>query len=328
MPNPKRRALARTLAISPIAGLMYQPATGLAQTPRNAKIYVGFAAGGGSDLVARLLAEKMRDLTGTQFVVENKTGAAGKLSVDALRQSNPDGSGLLLAPLVTPVLSQLMFKNPGYDPAKDLAPVGMIGYFQFALAVGPKHPAKNVAEFVAWLKINKEQATFGTPSSGSLPHFFGVMMGKSIGTDMTHIAYRGGAPMLADLMAGQIPCGIDTEPEMVELHKAGKIRVLATFGQKRSAILPDVPTMIESGFKDSVGNAWYSLWTTVGTPASVITQYNQALNSALKQTDVQDKFKLWGIEAAPSTSSELEKIRLSDIEKWRPIVQASGFKAD
>jgi tripartite-type tricarboxylate transporter receptor subunit TctC len=327
MPSHQRRVIAKTIVTSSLASLVLRPTYSLAQTPSNAKIYVGFAAGGGSDLVSRLLAEKMRDSTGTQFIVENKTGAAGKLSVDALRQTNPDGSGLLLAPLVTPVLSQLMFKNPGYDPAKDLAPVGMVGYFQFTLAVGPKHPAKNIAEFVSWIKSNKDQATFGTPSPGSLPHFFGVMLGKTLGVDMTHVAYRGGAPMLADLMAGQIPCGIDTEPEMVELHKAGKIRVLATFGQRRSAILPDVPTMIESGFKETVGSAWYSLWTTAGTPAAVITKYNQALNSALKQADVQEKFKLWGI-AAPSSPAELERIRLTDIEKWRPIVQASGFKAD
>ena len=197
----RRRMIVSALALPIVAA---SPRLVAAQVPAQSKIIVGFAAGGGADLIARMLADKMRDglPTGTQIIVENKTGAGGKIAVDALRASPADGSAMLLAPLVTPVLSQLTFNNPGYNPATDMTPVGMVGHFQFALAVPPNHPAKNMAEFVSWLKANKEKANYGSPSPGSLPHFFGIMLGRTIGVDMLHIAYKGGAPMLNDLMGG------------------------------------------------------------------------------------------------------------------------------
>jgi tripartite-type tricarboxylate transporter receptor subunit TctC len=301
-----------------------------AQTPLSSKILVGFAAGGGADMIARLLAEKMREHlpTGSNVIVENRAGAAGKLAVDALRASPADGSALLLAPLVTPVLSQLTFKNPGYNPATDMSPVGMVGHFQFALAVPANHPAKTITEFVNWLKANKEKANFGSPSPGSLPHFFGILLGRAIGVEMTHVAYKGGAPMLNDLMGGQIACGIDTHIELIELHKAGRIRILASFAEKRSRQLPDVPTMLESGYKDAVGSGWYSLWAPAKTPAPMIAQLNKALNAALANTDARDKLDRTGTEIEQSTPEALEKFRVAEIEKWRPVIVASGFKAD
>ena len=301
-----------------------------AQVPAQSKIIVGFAPGGGADLIARMLADKMRDglPTGTQIIVENKTGAGGKIAVDALRASPADGSAMLLAPLVTPVLSQLTFKNPGYNPATDMTPIGMVGHFQFALAVPPNHPAKNMAEFVSWLKANKEKANYGSPSPGSLPHFFGIMLGRAIGVDMVHVAYKGGAPMLNDLMGGQIACGMDTHIELIELHKSGKIRILASFGEKRSTLIPDIPTMAELGFKDATGSGWYSLWAPAKTPAATISLLNKALNEALASADVKEKLARTGTEPAMSTPEGLEKFRLAEIEKWRPVILASGFKAD
>ncbi len=328
--SQRRRELMRAaVALLTVHALGAISLTAHAQVPANTKIFVGFAAGGGADLIARMLADKMKEsVQGTQFVVENRTGAAGKIAVDALRGSPADGSALLLAPLVTPVLSQLTFKNPGFDPAKDMMPVGMVGHFQFALAVPPNHPAKTVGELVTWLKANKDQANFGSPAAGSLPHFFGILLGRSIGVDMTHVAYKGGAPMLNDLMGGQIAVGFDTHIELIELHKAGKIRILASFSEKRSAQLPDIPTMSELGFKDAVGSGWYSLWAPAKTPASTITVLNKALNAALVSTDVKEKLARTGTEPAPSTPEALEKFRLAEIEKWRPVIAASGFKAD
>ncbi len=324
----KRRALLSAAVALPVLATL--PRTALAQVPQQSKIIVGFAAGGGADLIARMLADKMREglAAGTQIVVENKTGAGGKIAVDALRASPADGGTLLLAPLVTPVLSQLTFKNPGYNPATDMAPIGMVGHFQFALAVPPNHPAKNMAEFVTWLKGNQEKANFGSPSSGSLPHFFGIMLGRAIGVDMVHVAYKGGAPMLNDLMGGQIACGMDTHIELIELHKAGKIRILASFAEKRSLLIPEVPTMAELGFKDATGSGWYSLWAPAKTPMATIAALNKALNIALANADVKEKLARTGTEPAMSTPDGLEKFRIAEIEKWRPVIVASGFKAD
>ncbi len=301
-----------------------------AQMPQQSKIIVGFAAGGGADLIARLLADKMRDglPPGAQIIVDNRTGAGGKIAVDALRASPADGSAMLLAPLVTPVLSQLTYNRPGYNPATDMTPIGMVGLFQFALAIPPSLPAKNMAEFVTWLKANKDKANYGSPSPGSLPHFFGIMLGRSIGVDMVHVAYKGGAPMLNDLMGGQIACGMDTHIELTELHKAGKIRILSSFGEKRSATLPDIPTMAELGFKDATGSGWYSLWAPAKTPPATIALLNKALNGALATAEIKEKFARTGTEVATSTPEGLEKFRLAEIEKWRPVIVASGFKAD
>ena len=323
----RRQMLLGALAAPALATL---PRTALAQVPLQSKIIVGFAAGGGADLIARMLAEKMRDglAPGTQIVVENKTGAGGKIAVDALRASPADGGTLLLAPLVTPVLSQLTFKNPGYNPATDMTPIGMVGHFQFALAVPPNHPAKNMAEFVTWLKGNKDKANFGSPSPGSLPHFFGIMLGRAIGVEMVHVAYKGGAPMLNDLMGGQIACGMDTHIELIELHKAGKVRILASFAEKRSALIPEVPTMAELGFKDATGSGWYSLWAPAKTPAATIAALNKALNTALANPEIKEKLARTGTEPAMSTPEGLERLRLAEIEKWRPVIVASGFKAD
>ena len=323
----RRRVIVSALALPVIAAL---PRLVAAQVPAQSKIILGFAPGGGADLIARILADKMREglPAGSQIIVENKAGAGGKIAVEALRASAADGGTMLLAPLVTPVLSQLIFKNPGFDPATDMTPIGMVGHFQFALAVPPNHPAKNMAEFVAWLKANKEKANFGSPSPGSLPHFFGIMLGRAIGVDMVHVAYKGGAPMLNDLMGGQIACGMDTHIELIPLHQAGKIRILASFADKRSALISEVPTMAELGFNDATGSGWYSLWAPVKTPAATIAALNKALNIALTNADVKEKFARTGTEPAMSTPAGLEKIRLAEIEKWRPVIVASGFKAD
>jgi len=326
----RRSLLAGAAAFPAVATFGSGTLAANAQVPAQSKIFVGFAAGGGADLIARMLADKMREglAPGTQIIVENKIGAAGKIAVDALRASPADGSAMLLAPLVTPVLSQLTFKNPGYNPTTDMTPIGMVGHFQFALAVPPNHPAKTMAEFVTWLKANKDKANYGSPSPGSLPHFFGIMLGRAIGVDMVHVAYKGGAPMLNDLMGGQIACGMDTHIELIELHKSGKIRILASFAEKRTATLPDVPTMAELGFKDAVGSGWYSLWAPAKTPAATIAALNKALNSALANAEVKEKLLRTGTEPATSTPEGLEKFRLAEIEKWRPVIVASGFKAD
>jgi tripartite-type tricarboxylate transporter receptor subunit TctC len=279
-------------------------------------------------MVARLLVDKMREPLGwPQFNVDNRPGGAGRISVNALLQAT-DNRTVLITPLVTPVLSQIIFKNPGYDPGREFRPVGMIGHFQFNLAVSPNHPAKNMKEFAAWLKANRNQANFGSPSPGSLPHFFGVMLGRALGVEMQHVAYKGGSPMLTDLMSGQIPCGIDTQGEMIELHKAGRIRILASFAEKRTPQLPDVPTMLELGFKGASGSAWYSLWANARMPEADAAAINRALNRTLEMTEVKARLFLMGVDAAPSTPQALEEKRLADIAKWRPIIAASGFQAE
>ena len=313
------------------AGAALRPSLAVpAQAATTGRILVGFGAGGGGDLVARLLADRLteRSHKASSYIVENKPGAAGKLAVDALRQAPPDGSTLLLAPLVTPVLSQLVFRNPGYDPGKDMKPVGLVAHFQFALAVPASHPAKDIPGFVAWLKAHPKLANYGSPSQGSLPHFFGLLLGKAAGVDFLHVPYKGGTAMINDLIGGQLSAGINTVQELLKQHEAGKLRVLGVFSTHRVEQLPHVPTFAESGFPEVQGSGWYSLWTTARTPDATIQRLNQALGEVLQEKPVQQLMHDWVLEPQHSQPHELEQLRQADIAKWRPILAASGFVAD
>ncbi len=292
------------------------------------RIIVGFAAGGSSDIAARMLADKLKDSLGVPVIVENKVGAGGRIAAEALKNAAPDGTTLMLVPVVVPVLAPLVYKQLSYDPARDFAPVAQVATYQFAFAVGPGHPAKNVSEFVAWLKVNPTQANFGSPAPGSLPHFFGLMVGKATGVEMVHIAYKGGAPLANDLMGGQIPAGVDALSDMIELHRGGKIRIIATSGAQRSPLLPTVATFKEQGFAAIEGTGWIGVYAPAKTPAAVIDQVSTAIGAALKIPELRERFLNLGYEPTGTTPEQLAAIMAADTARWGPIIKASGFTAD
>jgi tripartite-type tricarboxylate transporter receptor subunit TctC len=292
------------------------------------RIIVGFAAGGSSDIAARMLADKLKDSLGVPVIVENKVGAGGRIAAEALKNAAPDGATLLLVPVVVPVLAPLVYKQLPYDPARDFAPVAQVATYQFAFALGPSHPAKTVPEFVAWLKANPTQANFGSPAPGSLPHFFGLMIGKVTGVEMVHIAYKGGAPLATDLMGGQIPAGVDALSDMIELHRGGKIRIIATSGAQRSPLLPTVATFREQGFAAIEGTGWIGVYAPAKTPAAVIDQVSAAIGVALKVAELRERFFNLGYEPTGTTAEQLAAIMAADTARWGPIIKASGFTAD
>jgi tripartite-type tricarboxylate transporter receptor subunit TctC len=173
------------------------------------RLLVGFAPGGSSDLAARIIADKLKDVLGVTVIVDNKAGAGGRIAAEALKNSPPDGNTIFLTPVVVPVLAPLLFAKLPYDAQKDLAPVTHVANYQLALSAGSNPPAKSLQELTDWLKANPGKANFGSPAPGSLPHFFGLMVAKSIGVDMQHVAYKGGAPLHTDLIGGQIPVAVD-----------------------------------------------------------------------------------------------------------------------
>ena len=301
-----------------------------AAVPEQSRILVGFGAGGGIDVLARVLAERIGPLLGPKHhvIVDNKPGANGQIAANLFLSAPADGATYLLAPLITPVLSQLVYNKPGYDPAVDFTPVGLTAHFQFALAVPASHPAKTAKELLAWFKANPGKANFGSPAAGSLPHFFGLLLGGAADTDIVHVAYKGGPGLLSDLAGGQLSSAITTSSEFLPLHKEGKIRILATFGEKRTRELPDVPTLAESGFPKAVGSGWYSLWARKGTPPAAVAAFNRALNTALGEPAVKAKLAELALEPDPRTPEALEKLRLAEIEKLRPVIVASNFRAD
>jgi tripartite-type tricarboxylate transporter receptor subunit TctC len=206
--------------------------------------------------------------------------------------------------------------------------VAQVATYQFALALTPNHPAKTVPEFVAWLKANPAQANFGSPAPGSLPHFFGLMIGQATGVAMTHIAYKGGAPLATDLMGGQIPAGIDALSDMIELHRAGKIRIIATSGAQRSPLLPSVATFNEQGFAAIEGSGWIGVYAPAKTPKSVIDRIATAIASALKAPEMRERFLTLGYEPTGTTPEQLAAIMSADTARWGPVIKASGFTAE
>jgi tripartite-type tricarboxylate transporter receptor subunit TctC len=227
-----------------------------------------------------------------------------------------------------PVLAPLEFSKLNYTPATDFAPVGHVCNFNFALSVPASLPVKNVAEFVTWLKANPQKANFGSPAPGSLPHFFGEMLSRDAKADMVHVPFAGGSALMNALMGGQVSAGIDVLLEALEAHKSGKVRILATSGDKRSAVLPDVPTFKESGFPNIVASGWFAMYAPAKTPAASIEAINRALNKALTHPEVLDRFGKLALEAGGGSAADLTKLEQASAARWAPVVKATGFRAD
>jgi tripartite-type tricarboxylate transporter receptor subunit TctC len=299
-----------------------------AQVDKPIKILVGFPPGGSADMAARLVGERMAAELKQPVIIENKPGAGGRIAAEALKNANPDGTTLLLTPVVVPVLAPLVFSKLPYNPSTDFAPVAQIATFQFSLSVNAAHPAKNVPELINWMKANPAQANFGSPAPGSLPHFFGVMISTGANVDMVHVPFNGGAPLMNAVAGSQVSTGIDALVDQIEMHRAGKTRILATSGAKRSPLVPDVPTFVESGLKNVEGAGWLGLYATGKTPTATLNALNAAANKALSQTELRERFIKVGLEPTGGSAQDLADIMKRDTERWGPVVKASGFKAD
>ncbi len=321
----KRRTLTAALgaAIFALAG-----ATGAQAQDRTLRILVGFPAGVSVDVVTRIVAEKMKDELKRPVIVDNRPGAGGRLAAELLKNATPDGNTVMVTPIVVPVLAPMVFNKLNYNPDTDFTPVGRVSDFSFALAVPASSPVKTLKDYAAWLKANPQQANFGSPAAGSLPHFFGVMIGNALGVDMVHVPFNGGAALQSAVPGGHAPAGIDVVMEWQQNAKAGRVTVLATSGAQRSKVLPDVPTFREAGFPDVVGNGWFAMYAPARTPATQVDEINRALNKALASPEVRERFAGLGLEPGSGSPADLQKTMTDDTRRWGPVVRKSGFKAD
>src|SRR5258706_9229066 len=212
------------------------------------RLLVGFPPGGSADLIARLAADKARDALGVSVIVENRPGAGGQIAAEALKNAAPDGKTLMAAPVAVTVIAPLTHRKLTYDPEKDFAPVSLAVNFQLAFTAGPATPATTLAEYIAWVKGDPRRASFGVPAAGSLPHFFGLLLGRAIGTELVHVAYKGGAPLLNDLIGGQIPARGHGLSGAIPPHPAGEPPLPPRPRARRSPIAPEVPTFTELGY--------------------------------------------------------------------------------
>jgi tripartite-type tricarboxylate transporter receptor subunit TctC len=291
------------------------------------RIVFPFPPGGSGDALARLVADKMREGLNRPVIVENRSGAGGRLGVQAVKSAAPDGQTLLLVPIAPISVYPLVYKTLEYDPFTDLAPISQLGTFDFGIAVSSSIPATSMRELVAWAKANPKLANYGSPAPGTLPHFLGAMFGEKAGLDLKHITYKGSAAAMTDLVAGQIPMAVTTTADLVEMHKAGRVRVLATSGAERSPFLPDVPTLKEQGF-DLSASGWYAIYAPAKTPADVVKRLNAIAIAAVKSPDVRQRLLTLGLQPTGTTAEELARIQKADSEFWAPAVKASGFSPD
>jgi tripartite-type tricarboxylate transporter receptor subunit TctC len=320
----KRRQLitrAGALAAATLCG----PA--LAQRDRVLKIIVGFPAGVSIDVVSRIVAEKLGDELKRTVIIENRAGAGGRLAADVLKGATPDGNTVMVTPVVVPVLAPMVFSKLNYDAQKDFAPVVRVCDYAFALAVGPQTPAKTLKEYFAWIKANPQKANFGSPAAGSLPHFFGEMIGTAVGVDMIHVPFNGGPALQAAVVGGHVPAGIDVVMEWQENAKAGKVKLLATSGEARSSVLPDVPTFKEQGYPDIVGKGWFAMYAPAHAPAAEIDALNRGVNKVLALPEVRARFTQLGLDVGGGSPADLQRTMREDTLRWGPIVKKSGFRA-
>jgi len=322
-------ALALRFALSVIvlcAGVV--PAIAQDKFDKPVRILVGFAPGGTADIIARVVADKMTASIGQPVVVENRPGAIGRIVADAVKAAPPDGTLIMVMPIGPMAVVPHVYKDITYDPIKDFTPIALGATFQFAFAASPKSGAKTWPEFAAWAKANPGKADYATPGAGSLPHFFGVLLGRGIGVEMVHVPYKGSAAYMNDLIGGQVSGAVDAIADLTELHRAGKVKVLASSGAKRSTALPDVPTFNELGVTGVEAMGWFGFFAPAKTPAPIVNALNQAINKALQSPDVAAKLSGLGMDPATGTPDQFAKIVADDYAKWGPIVKASGFKPD
>jgi len=308
-------------AISPLAQ---------AQTHHPVRLLVGFPAGGGSDAIARLLADKLKDELGTTVLVDNKPGAGGQLAAQALKSAPADGSTLFLTHDHTVSILPLVVKTPGFDTARDFMPVAGIASFVNALAVSPGTPAKSVAEWAAWVKAGGSGKTaagaVGVPAPASVPEFLVKVLGEKYQLDLVSAPYRGSAPMMADMMGNQIGAGIASIPDFIELHRQNKLRVVAVLGAARQAALPEVPTLAELGLAGFEEMPFYGFFAPAGTPAAALAPFNAALAKVLAMHEVKERLTAMGLSVGYQSGAQLGSRERSYAAGWAKIIKASGFQ--
>lgn len=327
MERSGRRATLKALGIAAAAAGLH--ATGTAQTRKDAlRIVVGIAPGGVSDTAARALAPAFDGVYASATVVENRTGAGGQLAVSAMRDAAPDGAIAMLTPASVLTVYPHTYRQLSYEPFKDLAPVGLTGRFEFGFGVGPMVPdsVKTLDDFFAWCRANPAKASFGSPAAGSIPHFIGILVGRAGGIDLVHVPYRGTQPALIDLVGGQIAAASGPVGGFVKQVEAGKCRLLATSGERRSRFTPSVPTYAELGFPDIRFDEWLGCFMPGTTSNERIEAASAVIRQAMNDAKVQGVLAAAGIDPVTSTPAELARLLRSDHDRWKEIVQSIGFE--
>jgi len=322
------RLLAAALAATALAVTTVQAADNFPS--RSVQMIIPFAAGGPTDIVGRIMSAKMGELLGQTFIVENKSGAGGNIGAESVAKASPDGYTLLFATVSTNAINPGLYKHMPYDAVKDFTPVARVGVTPTLLLAHPSLPATDVKSLIALLKANPGKYNYGSSGLGSILHLCGEeFKAMAGGLDITHVPYKGSAPMDTDLMGGQIVMAFDATPTAMPLAQSGKLHALGAGMLKRLAAMPDLPTLDEQGLKGYECYTWNSILAPAGTPKPIVDKLNAAANKALADPQVIDSLKKTGVDPTPgSTPETTADFVKTELAKWAPIIKASGAQVE
>ncbi len=323
-----RQAFTRRAAGLMVAAGFFTAFTAVAAEPvfnSPLHIVVGYAAGGATDRVARIVGDKLASRLGVPVVIDNKPGAGGRLAAQQVKLTPANQNVLMLANPAVMVVAPLVFKDNGYDAERDFVPVSHVNDYHFALAVSPTLPVRELNHLLAWMRANPLQANVGVPATGSLPHFFGLMMGEKANVQTQVVGYRGSAPLLNDLLGGQVPIAIDTEDAVLPQHAGGKLRVLALSGVKRSPFAPEIPTFKEAGL-DLSATGWNTFFAPNSMSHEKLEKLSQAIRDVMQDADTQRKFRDAMLTPVVSTQAQTVTMLTAYRAQWAPVVQKSGYQ--
>jgi len=290
------------------------------------KILVGFPPGGSADVLARLVADALKD-DFSPIVVDNKPGAGGRIALNMVKAAKPDGQTVIVLPSGPMVLFPHVYKKLDYDAVKDFTPVSQIARFQFGVVAGPASGVKSVGEMIAKAKAKPGASSYGTPGAGTLPHFMGVLMEQSTGVQLNHVPFQGGAPANNALLGGHIDYKFDVVSETAELHRSGKVRVIAVTGSKRDTQVPEVPTLKESGV-DMEATAWFAMYGPAGLGGEALARLEKAMMKIVREPSMRDKLVKLGYEPIGSGSADLAAAQKADLARWEKPIKATGVQLD
>jgi len=321
--SPRRALLARC-AVALMLALAGAAAS--AQSAKAVRILVGFPAGGGTDAIARLLADRLKDVLGAPVIVENRAGAGGQIAAQALKSAAPDGTTFFISHDHTVSILPLVVKNPGFDTGRDFVPVAGFATFVNALAVSGGTPVKGFGEYVDWVRREGGKSAVGIPAPASVPEFLVKVIGQKYKLDLVAAPYRGSAPMIGDMLGNQIPAGIASVPEFIENHRAGKMRVVAVLGGARQPALPEVPTFAELGLAGFEDVPFYGFFAPAGTPQAVIDNFGAALAKVIAIAEVRDRLTGLGLTVGFMPQKQLAERERAYAQTWARIIKDSGFQ--
>lgn len=296
-------------------------AAGTAWPQKAVTMVVPFPAGGSSDTIARVLAQPLNDKLGQPFVIDNRPGATGAIGATFVKRAPADGYTLLVASIGVYAVNPFLQKNLAYDPAKDFDLLTVAVRAPNVLVANPNFPTKNLAELVAHMKKNPGKVSFATSGAGSSDHLTAALFWQKSGTDGLHVPYKGGAPAISDLLAGQVDVSFQNLNAVIQHIRTGKLRALAITSDKRSALLPDVPTMAEAGVKDVEVYSWQAVAAPKGLPADVKSRLHGALVSALKEPGMQKKLGEQGFEIVANTPEQFVQFENEELKRWKTVIE-------